>query len=529
MKSFETTIKPLLKFGEGVSAETGKKFREYGCKKVLAGYDAKLPAATIDRIIDSITDEGIEVVRYACPWAEGQDTGVIECRQLAIDNNVDGFLAMGGGSTMDIVKAATLLIDKPLPLDQYFVGWYNGPDLPRKNPLISIPTTSGTGAEATRSYIIASQTLGVKGTISSQAAKADFVYLDPLVTMSMPPYVTATTGMDAIAHACEALCCVRSNIFTEMICGKSLELSWANLLTAYREPMIILPIVGRLINAYGYQVAYRCHAYAGFLLLLVTVLMISDTPEEYGEKPYGYEKAEALQAELAAKKALDEASGGVDLKTARKTPSYWLLWVGLVVSSIPGTAFRFYNGAFLRGPVGLDVVTYSNWASVLSVCIAIGMILMGVMADKIGSVKMVVIMHVISIAGYACAILLMSHTGSFMLMLTTIVLCGVNGPLDNATGPYLIPEAFGRKYYDEIIGSYAAAQSVDGILVPLILGSIISAGTYEAYAKAWTIIICFGIVAVALLMTGLFMSPYRRTYLAQRAEAKLQKENANAK
>lgn len=64
-------------------------------------------------------------------------------------------------------------------------------------------------------------------------------------------------------------------------------------------------------------------------------------------------------------------------------------------------AFRFYNGAFFRGPIGLDTVTYSNWASVLSVCIAAGMILMGVMADKLGSVKMVVLMHVVSIVGYA--------------------------------------------------------------------------------------------------------------------------------
>ena len=100
----------------------------------------------------------------------------------------------------------------------------------------SVALRIGTGAEATRSCIIASQTLGVKATLSSQAAKADFVYLDPQITKSLPPYVTATTGMDAIAHACEALCCTKSNLFTEMICGKSLELSWANLLTAYKEP-----------------------------------------------------------------------------------------------------------------------------------------------------------------------------------------------------------------------------------------------------------------------------------------------------
>lgn len=107
MKSFETTIKPLLKYGDGVAKETGKKFKEFGCTKVLAGYDANLPESVVSTVLDSITAEGIELIPYSCPYADGQDTGVLEVRQLAIDHQVDGFLAMGGGSTMDIVKAAT--------------------------------------------------------------------------------------------------------------------------------------------------------------------------------------------------------------------------------------------------------------------------------------------------------------------------------------------------------------------------------------------------------------------------------------
>ena len=186
--------------------------------------------------------------------------------------------------------------------------------------------------------------------------------------------------------------------------------------------MIILPIVGRLIAAYGYQVAYRCHALGGVLLLLVTIFMIVDDPAKLGVKPYGYEKAAEIAAAVAAKKEKESRQGGLDLAAARRTPSYWLLWIGLAISSFPGVAFRFYNGAFFRGPIGLDTVTYSNWASVLSVCIAAGMILMGVMADKLGSVKMVVLMHVVSIVGYACAIVLMNNTGSFALLLVTVIL-----------------------------------------------------------------------------------------------------------
>lgn len=166
MKAFETTIKPLVKFGEGSSLCAGEKFKLLGCTKVLAGYDANINPAVVDAVIGSIEKEGIEVVRYACSYSDGKDDGVIECRQLTLDNKVDGFLAMGGGSTMDIVKAASLLVNVDLPegaksLVNYFAGHYNGPDLPRHAGLISIPTTAGTGAEATRSCIIASSALGV--------------------------------------------------------------------------------------------------------------------------------------------------------------------------------------------------------------------------------------------------------------------------------------------------------------------------------------------------------------------------------
>lgn len=265
------------------------------------------------------------------------------------------------------------------------------------------------------------------------------------------------------------------------------------------------------------------YGFGGMLLLLVTIFMIVDDPAKLGVKPYGYEKAAEIAAAVAAKKEKESRQGGLDLAAARRTPSYWLLWIGLAISSFPGVAFRFYNGAFFRGPIGLDTVTYSNWASVLSVCIAAGMILMGVMADKLGSVKMVVLMHVVSIVGYACAIVLMNNTGSFALLLVTVILCGMNGPLDNATAPYLIPEAFGRKYYDEIIGSYAGAMMIGNVCVPMLLGGIISDGTAASFGLAWKIIIGFGAAAMVILLVGLFKGPYRKQYLALRAAEKQQK------
>ena len=219
-------------------ADSAKKIpevlKELNVNKVMIVTGPTVGRTIVPPIAENLERHGIGYTIYDQVEANPSVKTVEAIRAQYLENGCDGFLAIGGGSPMDAAKAAAARVAKPNTPIGKMAGLMKV--MIKVAPIVAVPTTSGTGAEATRSCIIASQTLGVKATLSSQAAKADFVYLDPQITKSLPPYVTATTGMDAIAHACEALCCTKSNLFTEMICGKSLELSWANLLTAYKEP-----------------------------------------------------------------------------------------------------------------------------------------------------------------------------------------------------------------------------------------------------------------------------------------------------
>ena len=104
----------------------------------------------------------------------------------------------------------------------------------------------------------------------------------------------------------------------------------------------------------------------------------------------------------------------------------------------------------------------------------------------------------------------------------------MNSTLDNALDPYVIPEAFGRKYYDEIIGSYAAADNVGNILVPLIIGGIVGAGTYADFLRAWQLIVVFAVIGMVFIIAGLMTGPYRKEFMAQKAQERKERKEKKA-
>ncbi|MBM7542324.1 iron-containing alcohol dehydrogenase [Amphibacillus cookii] len=193
-----TQLCPII-FGNGSIQLVGEEAKNLGCKKVMLVSDetvSKLAGNTACK--KSLFDSGIEVVSFNQVVPDPSDYIVNQGGELAKTEQIDGIVALGGGSVMDVGKAINVLVNNPLPINQYLGNPVYKPGV----PLILIPTTAGTGSESTIMGVITDTVHNVKNAVLCPATLG---ILDPEVTVSMPPSITAYTGMDAFAQAAEAI------------------------------------------------------------------------------------------------------------------------------------------------------------------------------------------------------------------------------------------------------------------------------------------------------------------------------------
>jgi alcohol dehydrogenase class IV len=145
------------------------------------------------------------------------DSDVIEAADRFAAEKCDGVIAFGGGSPLDVGKAARLLVRRPgYDLDKF----YDEPDWSGLAPCIAIPTTAGTGSEVGRSSVITLRSTGRKKVLFHPELLAKQVILDPELTRGLPPHLTAATGADALTHCIESFTCP---VFHPMCDGIALE------------------------------------------------------------------------------------------------------------------------------------------------------------------------------------------------------------------------------------------------------------------------------------------------------------------
>jgi hydroxyacid-oxoacid transhydrogenase len=196
-----------IKFGPGAAADAGWELARLGVRRALLVTDPGVVATGHpDRVRASIEAEGIEVVTYDRAHVEPTLDSLQEAADVARDARVDGFVSVGGGSSIDTAKVADLVTTHPAPVMDYVnapVGEGRKPPSPLR-PHLAIPTTSGTGAEATTVAVLDIPDLKVKTGISHRYLRPAQGIVDPELVRTLPAEVTSSTGLDVICHAAES-------------------------------------------------------------------------------------------------------------------------------------------------------------------------------------------------------------------------------------------------------------------------------------------------------------------------------------
>jgi alcohol dehydrogenase class IV len=199
---------PPLKFGAGAIDEIGFDLAGYGVRRVLVVTDPGVNALGVPaRIVDALRRHDVEAEIFDGVHVEPTDDSMTKAVEYArAQSDWDGFVAVGGGSAIDTAKAVNLLTTYPGELMDYVNKPIGNAKTPpgRLKPLVAVPTTAGTGAESTAMCIMDILSMKVKTGISHWRLRPTLAVVDPLLTMTLPPQVTAASGMDIVCHALES-------------------------------------------------------------------------------------------------------------------------------------------------------------------------------------------------------------------------------------------------------------------------------------------------------------------------------------
>jgi len=213
-------------FGEGTSSQIGLLVKSFAVSRVFVStYDVK--SAGVKSIIKNITDQGITAYADDSIKGEPSISDIDRLVKVVNQNECQAVVAIGGGSVMDAAKAVAMIATNGGNVEQYQME--GKPVTKPCLPLIAVPTTAGTGSEATRVSVVYNHKNKLKKSFYSPLMIADAVVLDPELTFSLPTDITVSTGIDALSHAIESYVSLNATPYTEMYGLKAMELIQENL------------------------------------------------------------------------------------------------------------------------------------------------------------------------------------------------------------------------------------------------------------------------------------------------------------
>ncbi len=231
INNFAFSAPVAIEFGVGVTDKLADIVASRGYTKgVLVSDKLFVSNGTADKIMASCP---ALVACYSDITPNPMLQEVRNASALMKEHGADFAIALGGGSAMDLAKFACAMVNADSDVTEYF---YKRKDVPNGNiPLIAIPTTAGTGSEMTAVSVCNDEATGVKSPLNHKNFYPTLAVVDPTLTLSVPPFVTATTGLDALSHALEAFWCASCNPISDALAEYAIRLVFENLETAYND------------------------------------------------------------------------------------------------------------------------------------------------------------------------------------------------------------------------------------------------------------------------------------------------------
>ncbi len=234
LRAFDFPGPTRLVSGVGSVERVGELARAIGAKNVLLVTDAGIVAAGhAGRVQRNLEAAGLRVTVFDRARENPTTKCVDDCVAVARTAGVDGLVGLGGGSSMDTAKGCNFILTNGGRMQDY---WGVGKATKAMLPFIAIPTTAGTGSEMQSAALIADEQTHQKMACLDPKCAARVAILDPVLTLSQPPRVTACTGIDAIAHAVETAVTTKRNALSQKLSTEAFKLCLAAFPEVLRNP-----------------------------------------------------------------------------------------------------------------------------------------------------------------------------------------------------------------------------------------------------------------------------------------------------
>ena len=216
-------------YGPGIASDFKTELDVLGASKYFIVSDKVIKdIGIVERLIDDLNRTGIEIAGVFLDVPQNSEVKAVNlCAEKAKISGAEGLIAVGGGSVIDTAKAANILICEGGDLIEDHSGAQTL--IKPLRPLVAIPTTAGTGSELTMVAVIYDEENSIKMAFTDKFLLPDLAVLDPELTTSMPPSLTASTAMDAMTHAMEAYVGLQWSPISDALACSAVELICQNI------------------------------------------------------------------------------------------------------------------------------------------------------------------------------------------------------------------------------------------------------------------------------------------------------------